>query len=181
MKGQWVLAVAVAVIAPAAAPGADDPAVSRPWQRYVLLVERNIFSRTRGPTAQAGPAGSRPEPRRERLIKLTGIAQHGGRYVAFLAGVGNGATRAAVGDTVAGSRVVALDLDGLVFEKDGKTTRVEMGGSHGIGSGSAAAGAGATPPQPGLPVRSKTDPGRVAGGSEESVLERLRRRRSTMR
>jgi len=118
----------VAVIGPAspvlAATGKADS-----WDPFRLLAERNIFLRDR----------RRPEPRRsegprpvlddgERRVVLTGTALCGAEFVAFFENTRTGDTiRARAGGAVGAGKLNAVTLDGVEYEADGKTTRIEIG------------------------------------------------------
>lgn len=172
------LLTALVFLGAAAATAGQALGPDRPWENYEVLIKRNAFSKTRGQATRvtAPTAHKTAAPRPERYTVLTGISQRGGRFVAFLEEVQGDTTKVAAGDEVAGGKVVSISLDGLEFEKEGKTTKVAIGSSLSLGPGSAPAPTGAAP--------NLGATGTPAGGTSSeakdlatSILERLRQRR----
>lgn len=170
----WGLGLLIA--AAGAGAGGETLGTEQPWEKYEILIERNAFSRTRGPRSAPATIARTPTPRPERYTVLTGISEQDGAFVAFLEEVQGSTTQVEAGDEVAGGTVTEITLDGIVFEKEGKTTKVPIGSSlslgpapagTGVGEASATAAGPATAPAPG------TSPKDLA----TSILERLRRRR----
>jgi len=148
---------------------AESLAPERPWDQYKILVERNAFSQTRGRKAAPTIVSAAPTPRPERYTVITGVVQQGDIFVALLEEVQGPLMKVAPGDAVAGGKVTEITLDGIVFEKDGKTTQVSIGSSLSLG-----------PAPPGT-VGVAPSTGGATGSSPKdlaiSILERLRQRR----
>jgi len=122
-----LLAVLPAVVSARAAGERDDS-----WEKYRLLVDRNIFLRYRRRRTTYRPPTTRPAPRRPRDsdqdIVLTGIGNRDGQTVAFFEDTVSEATvRARAGEAVGRGRIRSIWLDGVEYERDGRTTRIEVG------------------------------------------------------
>ena len=166
----WILCAGLA----SAGQGEQQDASASSWDRYKVMGERNIFLRERSrprPKTEASPAPVRIV---ERSVVLTGVVRQGETYIAFLEDTRTGETsRLRAGGVVAEGRIVEIDFDGLVFEKDKKAARIGIGNSlDGASSsssrevGSSGAATGAVPSSPGL-----------TASDERAILERLRQRR----
>lgn len=122
---------------PSEVSGPSNPSDS--WDTYKIVVERNIFSRQRGPRVersirQVPVAPPAPDP--ESYVILKGIVQEDGEFIAFLEDTQTGQIlRVRRGDGVVRGKIKALTLDSLEYERDGRTTTVAMGydlqGGHG--------------------------------------------------
>lgn len=173
-----LLAALCVLTVTAAFPGAlraGEPATDvRPWKRYEVLVERNVFSRDRGRAAKpasAQPAAVTPAS----YLILKGVAQDGDRFVAFLENLQGVTTKVTVGEKLAGAEIVAVSLDGLTYRQGAETRKIEIG--ERLGGSPPSGGVGPAPTggakRPSRPAAS----GSKAGGSEADILDRLRRRR----
>jgi hypothetical protein len=152
------------------------------WDRYEVLVTRNMFSRVRGrPVSRVPDRTAPPVPvAPERYVVLTGIAQQGDASVAFLEDLRSGETwlvRAGE-ETVRGS-VRAVSASGLSYEWEGGTVEVALGetleghaGSEEMGFVGATEVSGVEDGGAGVSV-----PASPVGSSEADLLERLRQRR----
>ena len=105
-------------------------------ERYGVLVERNIFLRTRSrppvrtpTTNQSGSSSTQSARRPEQSYLLTGIAIEEGRRIAFIENTSTSSTeRLAVGASIAGGKIVAVDFHHLEFESaSGQRSKVEIG------------------------------------------------------
>ena len=112
------------------------------WDAYRIVVERNMFSRQRGPRLertrrQVPVAPAAPDP--ESYVVLKGIVQEDGEFIAFLEDTQSGQIRRVrQGDNVVRGTVKSLTLDSIDYEFEDKTTTVTMGlnlqgGSDGTG------------------------------------------------
>lgn len=183
-----VAASALAIaLPPRAATGQD-----RSWDRYRVLVERNIFLRDRRPARPRG--SSRPIQRvvrdSDRDIVLTGIGRRDGETVAFFENTATGVTtRTSVGQAVGKGRARSITLDVVDYERDGSVSRIEIG--YALQGGrfvreTVAAGPPATT-RPGEPSGSTTGPAAetrpAPSGSDTKtsdiadILKRMRQRR----
>ena len=145
------------------------PAEGRGWERYEVLVERNIFSRQRGRRDRAAEGIVTPAPPPpERSVVLTGVVKQGEECTAFLEDARTGTvSKVRVGDSVLEGRVAAITMDSIDYEKDGRVAHVAMGGN--LEGGGSARSAGAA---------SSTTTSAPTGTAEPSdILERLRQRR----
>jgi len=111
------------------------------WDVYRIVVERNMFSRQRGPRVQrtrrqvpvAPPA---PDP--ESYVVLKGVVQEDGEFIAFLEDTQSGQIRRVrEGDSVLRGKVKSLTLDSIEYEVGDRTTTVTMGFNLQGGSGGA--------------------------------------------
>lgn len=125
---------------PSEVSGPSNPSDS--WDTYRIVVERNIFSRQRGPrverTRRRVPVAP-PAPDPESYVILKGIVQQDGEFIAFLEDTQTGQIlRARQGDNVVRGKIAALTLDSLEYERDGSTTTIAMGSDLKGGRGAAA-------------------------------------------
>lgn len=110
------------------------------WSRFQIIVERNIFSRQRGPRQRERreePERPRYVPTPESRIVLKGIVNLNGAFTAFFEESGSILTLRA-GDTVARGKLEALTLDHVVFQHEDQTRIVTIGqnleGTYGSGN-----------------------------------------------
>ena len=131
LASQWMPAAAAAIALAAVWPApAAEPADS--WQRYRILVDRNIFLRNR----------RRPQPRTIRSARwtqptttdtdgdlvLTGIARRDGTFVAFFEDLQTGLTiQVPTGRTVGKGKIAAISLNGVEYQRDGAVRSIEIG------------------------------------------------------
>ncbi len=174
---------------------ATATAQDRSWDRYRILVDRNIFRRDR---QSARPHGTATTQQRERYtydsdssIVLTGLARRDGEFVAFFEDRRTGAiTRARVGQPVGKGKIEKITLDEVEYGREGTVRRIEIGRSL-TGTTpvtrlapdsptSGADGPTARPTEstaatgPGAP---DTSPGSTAESDISDILERMRHRR----
>jgi len=130
-----VLALLLGLIV-AAAPAAEQEPAETPqrdaWAEYQVILERNMFSRQRGPRRQR-----EEEPRREREVALpnpesyyrfNGVVQEDGTFIAFVEDTRTGTVlRLRAGDQIARGAVKTLTLDSLVYEMGEQTTTIRLG------------------------------------------------------
>jgi hypothetical protein len=161
----------LAAMAGGATPADDEPtpaAEGPTWERYEILVERNIFSRERG---RPDPVVRREQPAApppERFLLLTGVVKQGEEWTAFLEDARTGSIKKLhVGDPVLGGRVAAITMDSIDYEKDGGVARVAMGGNLEGGSSTRSSG----------PATSSTTSAPTRAAEPSDILERLRQRR----
>ena len=101
------------------------------WDTYRIVVERNMFSRQRGPRVdrrrrQVPVAPPAPDP--ESYVVLKGIVQEDGAFIAFLEDTQSGQIlRVRQGESVVRGKIKALTLDSIEYEFEDKTTTVTMG------------------------------------------------------
>lgn len=185
--GLLLTAGVVAAVVAAAAPLAATPPVDgrkATWDRYSLIVSRNIFSRDRrGPSRERPAFTSRTDysPRPERPVVLTGIAFQEGQYLAFFED-----PRAAqpvwatVGQAVFGGWVKSISLDSVVFQSGSSTRTIAIGQSlegEAVMLGATAVFAEPTTTTSSAPA---TGPGAASGPGDTgnlSMEERMRLRR----
>lgn len=149
----------------------EKPADER-WEKYAVVAERNMFSRERGQRKPAPADSSQTPTVSRRDLVLTGIARKGAELTAFVEDAVSHETRKLrVGDEIGGGKVTAIQLDHVVFERNGNTAKVELGADLGRG-GAAAAALG---PAVAAPGAASSPP---ASGAESDILKRLRERRA---
>ena len=177
---RWILATSVVALAWGGLPFADgagpDPK-ARSWDKYKVLIDRNVFCRDRARRPGPSAASGRPAPPPESYITLKGVAQVGSRFVAFLEDAHGGTRRVSVGDEVAGGKIKQITLDGLDFEKAAETKNVAVGGRLAAGPAPASGRARSASPGPAAASGPSRAPTRVQKGAEAAILERLRQRR----
>jgi len=123
------LLVAAVIGLVSAASAATDKADS--WDRFRVLVERNMFLRNRRlprppQVGRAAPPADSPE----RQVVLTGTALCGTEFVAFFEDIRTGKTlRARAGGAVGAGKLKAVTLNGVEYETGGKATKIEIGWS----------------------------------------------------
>lgn len=163
--------------APAAT--ATSPASRPSWERYRVIVDRNIFVRDRtgrrtsdlfGPTPATSPATApstqplfAPEGRQRYVV--TGTVLVGAERLAFIEDSTTGATtRVRPGEQLGGATLRGVGVDHVIVEADGDRRRVAIGETL--------AGGASTLPAPTAGASSG-----AASSSEAAILERLRARR----
>lgn len=149
-----------------------DSAAAPSWERYQILVQRNIFSkergraqeerreRTREPEKEAAPVAVPPGPKPEADIQLIGILQKDGELVAFLENNKTGAVQAIrQGGAIARGTISTITLDSIDYSYDGSVSTVSIGKNL----------------EGGVAVQSADAAKKEAG--ENSILERMRKKR----
>jgi hypothetical protein len=130
--GTVAMIVLVLIVTLPAASGQDrDEAPKQdPWAEYEVILERNMFSRQRGPRRQRQREERREVvmPNPESYFKFNGVVQEDGMFIAFLEDTrSNSVLRLRAGDQVARGVIKALTLDSLVYELADQTTTVQLG------------------------------------------------------
>ncbi|MHC4331564.1 MAG: hypothetical protein ACYSWW_25960 [Planctomycetota bacterium] len=100
------------------------------WAAYRIIVERNMFSRQRGPRMdQSGRQRmSAPAPTPESYYVLKGIVQEDGVFIGFLEDNQRGRIlRVHKGDKVARGVITELTLDSVQYQFGDRTVKVAMG------------------------------------------------------
>lgn len=134
----------VVILAALVAAEPSDAPDGRDWSAYEIIVERNIFSRTRGqrrqaPQAEGGPSRPVVVPNPESYFVLKGIVRQNAAYIAFVEDTRDGQVlRVRQGDDVARGTVKNLTLDALEYQIDDRTVSVELGYNLEGGFGTAA-------------------------------------------
>ena len=99
------------------------------WAKYQIILQRNIFSRQRGPIRQRREQ-ARPVVIRnpESYLVLKGIVQEDGTFIAFVENTQNNTVlRFREGDSVARGTVKNFNLDSIEYQFEDKTIRVTLG------------------------------------------------------
>ncbi len=153
-----------------------------PWQKYDIILKRNIFSRQRAPIRRQEERRE-PEavvvPNPESYYLLKGIVQENDTFIAFVENTQGGVVlRLRAGDRVARGTIKALNLDSIEYELEDQTVTVRLGydleGKYGIVS------AGELPnlsELPALPVPQRPVPASLPSGDEAEILRRLMEQR----
>ncbi len=98
------------------------------WERYKVLVERNMFlpDRSRPARPTHTPVVRSPQPRTNILLR--GVVRQGDECIAFVEDTRSGVTsRVRAGDTLANGHVAQIGLDYLFYARGDETIRVELG------------------------------------------------------
>lgn len=108
----------------------SDKTEQNTWEKYKIILQRNIFSRQRGPVRQKRVAQSRPIITRnpESYLILKGIVQEDGKFIAF---VENSQSESVFklyeGDSIARGIVKNFSLDSIEYQIEDKTISVTLG------------------------------------------------------
>ncbi|HYG76469.1 MAG TPA: hypothetical protein VEK08_15800 [Planctomycetota bacterium] len=163
------LLMLIALLAPAVLSASEAPArteSSTAWERYKVVVQRNMFSKDRGrreerKTEKKAEKEAAPAPKPETEIVLTGVVKKDGELIAFLENRTTGAyVKARPGDAVARGKVTAITLDSIEYTVDTSMSVIKIGQTL---EGGSAPAPNATAP--------KTD------SATDSIIERLRKKR----
>jgi len=163
------------------ASGEADAQPEQAWERYKLIVERNIFLRNRSrPVRRTIETVRRAAPTPERSTVLTGTLRRGEEWIAFVEDLRTGVTSSVrAGEPLLRGRLAAVALDYIEYELDGQTVQVKVGDSLAGGSPGVSDMAEGSGPDESAPTGA--DAGRAsptAGpGSAADILEQMRQRR----
>jgi hypothetical protein len=109
----------------------EQPAAAQgTWAAYQIILQRNIFSRQRGPIRRSRDDRPRPVITRnpESYLLLKGIVQEGGTFIAFIENTQNNTVlRLRDGDNVARGIVKNFSLDSIEYQLEDKTISVGLG------------------------------------------------------
>ncbi len=166
---------------PAPAPMARRPRSERgeQWAKYNLILDRNMFSRTREKPLPPGEMVERPKvvPNPESYFLLKGVVQEDNQFIAFVEDKRTGSVlRLREGDTVARGLVKSLNLDGLQYQFQDKTIPVTMNSDLEGGSGALTAGDLASFSATAAPAASSTGAA-PPSADEAEILKRLMEQR----
>jgi hypothetical protein len=128
MKGwAWVLvAVWIPGVVPASESGTPPRGAAAGWERYQVLVQRNVFAKERGRAREEGRAAAAPKPEADTV--LTGIVEKDGELQAFLENRKTGAVQVArKDDPIARGKIAAISLDTIEYVCEGASVMVGVG------------------------------------------------------
>jgi len=163
--------------------GDGNPAHS--WERYRVLVERNIFLKERTrvtpvresrPVMETRPSASRPE----RYIVLTGIVRQDGEHIAFLEDTRTRTiSKVRTGSRAGDGTIESISLDYIEFVDGSRTVKVAVGNNlegepPATVTGSATAGTSSTR---GTSARVSAPAAGIDDGTRNTLLEQMRQRR----
>lgn len=101
------------------------------WENYQIILQRNIFSRQRGPRVDLSRRqrmDAPPPPNPESYHLLKGIVQENGVFIAFIENTQRGQIlRVREGDSVARGKVKTFNLDTIEYQFEDRTIKVAMG------------------------------------------------------
>ena len=103
------------------------------WENYQIILQRNIFSRQRGPLIDRSRSRRRqmdspPPPNPESYHVLKGIVQENGVFIAFIEDTQRGQIiRVREGDSVARGKVKTFNLDTIEYHFEDHTITVAVG------------------------------------------------------
>jgi len=166
---------------PAPAPVARRPRNERgeQWAQYNIILDRNMFSRTRQKPLLPGEMVERPKvvPNPESYFLLKGVAQEDSQFIAFVEDKRTGSVlKLREGDTVARGLVKSLNLDGLQYQFQDKTIPVTMGSDLEGGSGALTASDLASFSATAAPAASSTGSA-PPSADEAEIIKRLMEQR----
>lgn len=111
-------------------PQQDETSPENPWDKYEVIMERNMFSRQRGPR-QRPQSEDRPEvvvPNPESYFKFNGVVQEDGTFIAFVEDTRSGTVlKLREGDQVARGVIKTLTLDSLEYQMPERTFTIQLG------------------------------------------------------
>jgi len=169
--------------------GSKTPAQQDPWAKYQLILDRNIFSRQRGPVRRRGEdreAAPVPVPNPESHFVLKGVVQENNECIAFVEDTQAGTVlRLRKDDRVARGTIKSLSLDEIEYQFEERATAIKLGydleGRLGPVTASIVAPRPATtapavqtPPGVPTPPAAQAPP---ATGDEAEILKRLMEQR----
>jgi len=131
----WILSVVVlggvAALAPAVGLAQETQKPEDPWNKYEMILERNMFSRQRGPRVREQRNDERREvamPNPESYFRLRGIVQEDGRFIAFVEDTrSNSVLKLHQGDNVARGTITGLTLDTVEYQLGDQVSTVRLG------------------------------------------------------
>jgi hypothetical protein len=147
------------------------------WQKYAIITQRNMFSRTRVPPRPVDdtPPPPRVMPNPESYLLLKGVVQENNQFIAFVEDKQSGnVLRLHEGDHVARGTVKSLNLDGLEYQFEDKTVAVHLGSDLEGGSGALTAGDLASFVPMAAPAGQGTP---LPAADEAEILQRLMQQR----
>lgn len=123
-------------------PGlSQDAAVPKKdaWENYQIILQRNIFSRQRGPLvdrSQRRQMDTPPPPNPESYYVLKGIVQENSVFIAFIEDTQRSQIfKVREGDSVARGKIKALNLDTIEYQFEDRVVKVAIGKDLEGGSG----------------------------------------------
>lgn len=115
----------------AASDVAPDPLVVRfappPAQRYAVIAKRPPFQSDRSPPRRAKPAAPVRKEVRKPSVAITGLMATGSTRRALLSVAGASPNLHAVGDDIAGWRLVEISQTGITLRRGQRTLSLAMG------------------------------------------------------
>jgi hypothetical protein len=108
----------------------NDKAEQNSWAQYQIILQRNIFSRQRGPVRQRQAAQARPviTRNRESYLMLKGIVQQDSTFIAFVEDTqNNGILKLREGDSIARGVAKNFTLDSIEYQLQDETVSVTVG------------------------------------------------------
>ncbi len=168
----------------ASSPVTSDRSATRQnsWEKYQIILQRNIFSQQRGPIRRVREERPRPVITRnpESYLVLKGIVQENNTFIAFIEDTRtNTAVEYHAGDSVARGVVKNFTLDSIEYQLDNKATQVTVGHDLEGGQGTIPmnrllqmSAASSPPSDPNAPTATPTP-----SGDEAEILKRLMEQR----
>ena len=153
------------------------------WTKYQIILQRNIFSRQRGPIRQS-QLSERPRtvvtPNPESYFLLKGIVQEGDKFIAFLEDTrGSAVLKLREGDSVARGVVKNFTLDAIEYQLADRMISVPLGrdleGGQGTITMNRLLELSATPSPAGEQKGASAEP--APSGDEAEILKKLMEQR----
>ena len=174
-------------LSPGAESGGNDGGDGS-WSAYSIIVERNMFSRQRGPRQREDREDRRvreapPAPNPESYYVLRGIVQEDGNFTAFIEDTRrDDVLRLQPGQAVARGSVKSLDLDTLEYELGGQTVVVRIGQDLEGGQGAVTMAdllevVEASPSTPAATQQEGSESTAPAAGDDADILRQMMQRR----
>ena len=156
-------------------------AVQNTWSRYQIILQRNIFSRQRGPIRQRRARARSVITRNpESYLVLKGLVQEDGTFIAFIENTQNNTVlRLREGEKVARGTVKNFTLDSIEYDLESKTISVTLGSDLEGGQGALSMNRLMELSATSAPVSDPNAPSEEAPPSEEEaeILKKLMEQR----
>jgi hypothetical protein len=116
-------------VTPAASAGDEKTESENSWAKYQIILQRNIFSRQRGPIRQRRERARSVVTRNpESYLVLKGLVEEDGTFIAFVENTQNNTVfRLREGQRVARGTVKNFTLDSIEYHLEGKAIGVTLG------------------------------------------------------
>jgi len=169
------LGLLIAVVLSASGQPAPD---AGSWDRYRVLVERNIFVRDRRAPQEDRPVSPPPviTVDTDGYLVLTGVAQRD-RGIAFIEDTRTGQTaRVRTGDAIGKGKVVKITLSHIEYQRDGRIVKIEIGSNLAGSTVSNMPVTTSPATEPAAAIDGNGPPSTAPSGAAD-ILERMRQRR----
>ncbi|MCK5565369.1 MAG: hypothetical protein KAJ07_08990 [Planctomycetes bacterium] len=161
---------------------ANDKAMTKnTYDKYKVIYKQNIFSKDRLPPSQKQSQGTKQKTTTVLSIYvLRGIAAEAGRSHKFAfveEQISSQTQTAGIGTEILGGQIKDIQIDHVMFEKDGKTLKVRVGEEFGTTSSTLMVDVAEADSTDASPKEEKTD--EASSADEDDLLKKLMERRKS--